>query len=339
MQEENKQKSSLVNVLIATLVFVLIALVTRLIGVTVVLLALPGVYVFAKHGLGWGAAFLAAFVACVLLLFGASGLPLLLVFLPGMILSGVAVRKKLPALKAMAFSCGGILLGLALLMLYIFFVYHTDVITYLAQTVWRSAQTDANTGMWLYSFHQFQDVLSGRGAVQTLFTLPTQTEVQQFLADSKNMEAMRTQLLAVVPGLGVLFSYLTGLLQYLWPRYQVKKEGVEVARLATFDQWYLPKSLSIYFIITYVLAIAVQLLELEQFLTAAVVLYNVVAIPFTIQALSLLDYLLRFRIGSKGVRALVEVVVFLLLSNLLIIVGLFEQIFPIRRKDSWIRGA
>ena len=110
-QTKQNRAGALLELVIALVVQILLYYISRAIWVTLPILAVPGVYIGARRGFGWGLALAVLSSAAAYLLLGQPGLFLIIMALPIFLLGWVAVRFLKRAYDGLILICGAMVLS------------------------------------------------------------------------------------------------------------------------------------------------------------------------------------------------------------------------------------
>lgn len=322
-----------IEALAALAVFALLALCGRYLPLLLLLLPLPAMVGVARLGAPWGLALAAACVIVCWALLGSVWIPVAMCCVVIALVGGWTVRCKWGAYDSVALCCGGWTLALGLLVGYIYLTTGADPLTWIMQLVEQAIGQDTSATLMLYGIEAGQEMALGSLDMNAFFLrMMDYDQIVAYLRQDAQMQMLRAYIGQIVPVVAVNAAALGGLLSFLLARVLCKARGQRVGYVPGFDQFILPKNASVYFVITYVLVLVVVMLEVESLLLAATILYNLLALVFRIQGLSLVDYLMRKRIRQRPLRVFVLVLCALILPTILTWVGLFEQVFRVREK-------
>ncbi len=296
--------------------------------VPVFLIAVPFVLVYAIARTGYvlgGGAMLLGFLTVAYFEF----LPAVLLagaFLPVAFGTGYMIRKKKRFRDSVIVSAAMALMGAALSIALLSLITKSaaiDVIVGYAGNGMK-AMGDAEI-MSLYQLVRSPDLLTGAITQQALWSTPPAEAIAIM------QELLRDMLSVWFVTMMGLYSLLTGLLYYTIPRAIVKK-SIEVAPVPAFSDYTLPKRFWLAFLVSYLFAMAGASFGWRSFDIVQLTIYNLYAIVFSVQALSLFDYFYRKRNMSTGTRTVLHVLTALVLSMLLMWIGVIENIASIRKR-------
>ena len=142
----------------------------------------------------------------------------------------------------------------------------------------------------------------------------------------------------LIPSTLLITSLLLGGLNFLVSRLLLKKQGLSVPVLPPFRRWFLPRGTGRGFFGLMLVAIIGTLINLPNFDVVLYTISSVFTFVFTIQGLSVVSFFLAEKQVSGFVGVLILVAAFILLSFALTFLGIFEQIFAVRRAYDIRRG-
>ncbi|MBQ9941426.1 MAG: DUF2232 domain-containing protein, partial [Christensenellaceae bacterium] len=315
----------------------LLVLGTDLAAALLIVLALPGIYMAARHNWIVFGGFWALGLAGAWLLMGQAGLYILLFLLPFVVLSGSVILKKTSAFEALVLSCGGALLSLVLAGVAVNIWFGQDPMTFLYTSVAANIAADPEVAAGFYPFFAGVDLLSGNMSIGSFLAISSVEEMAAYVNTPEQMSLLRSLIASSVPVSAANFTLMGGLLGYFSPRALCKRAGRSVAPVPKFSAFMLPRTTGKYLIVCFVLGMVPTLLEVGELIIAGQVLVSIAQLIFTVQGLSMLDFLLRARLPKNGGRIAALVGIYLGLSLLgfqmiLMWLGLIEQIVRIREK-------
>jgi uncharacterized protein YybS (DUF2232 family) len=191
-----------------------------------------------------------------------------------------------------------------------------------------SAMDDASIHIW-YQLARAEDLMSGAVTQAALDSTPSAAAAAYIVNILK--EWLNLRLVSII---GV-YALLMGLLGYLIPRAALKKQKTEVAPAPAFSDYALPNRFWLAFVLSWLAAFAGFSLGWKGFDILRTTVFTLYAVVLMIQGLSFLDYLFKRRKMKKGVRVVLHILVVLIspsLGNLLMWVGLFENIAQMRKR-------
>lgn len=326
---EKKNASPLLETLIAAAITLVIAYASQYMWYLALLLPFPGAYVFARQGAGWGLAIMATAVVIFYFIFVKFFVGVSIVVLIIILCSGLAVRKKLRAYDALLLSAAGWAVAMGALIGYVVLTTGQEPLALIMDFIKGEIVKSDQAALTVYYYMAFQNIAAGTAGIESLL-VTDMAAVMESVTSEETISALRYLIGTYVPMLASGIAVLGGIFSYLLPRAIAKKRGFKPAAVPSFDKWKLSKKVSRYFIVMYLLTLIPELFGLTQFELAAVILSSIISMVFTVQGLSLVDYLIRNRIPSRGLRVLILVLVCLFLNSVLPWVGFIEQIFRVR---------
>lgn len=336
-QKQNKGIPLVWELIIALAATVLCVYLAELTLVSVIVAAVPGAYLMAKRGYGWGLAMLAAgALACWAI--GGAALAVFAAIVPLVLTVAVCVRRKVRAFTSMAAAAAAAMVGVGLLVGIVYLVSGKDVITYLVDLYAAEIAQSEDAAVLGYMLSR-SGALSGELLTSEQFMeLMTQIselgieEIRAFATAEKQLAEIKTYLGGTVPTIVVSYGLYAAVVTYILGRVFVKISGREVAKMPPFSKFILPKQVSIYFVITYFLAIVPEIFGLEDFYLAGNILAAITGSILLLQGVSFVYYILEKLIRRKGVRIVLTLVAFIVLGQICMMLGLIEQIFRTRDK-------
>ena len=299
-----------------------------------VLIVVPMFQIYAITQSGYtvgGAAAVASFAVLCFINAQLYGL-LALMLLPFVFAAVYALRGKKRLLHSVAISAFAALAGVVLVIGVLQVTSGMGIVDLavdrLGQMLARFSEAEIS---YLYQMARITDLMSGAVTMEALQATPADTAIafmQEMVRDGLNL------LLVLVV---IIYAMLMGLVVYLIARAYAKKRGFEAAGIPRFSDFALPRRFWLAAIISTLAAMIGENLGWASFDLLFVTIYYAYAFVFTVQALSLLDFLYVSRNMSKGVRIVLHIVALLLLGNLLMWVGLIENAFGVRKrlKERW----
>lgn len=246
--------------------------------------------------------------------------------LPLILATGIVIKKKRRMRDSVLITSGTALAGSAAALVVLWLFTGQGPIDYIVSRsgVFLNTLSDALVQL-LYQYIRIMDIFTGaitQAAVSSTPTSEAITIMQSSLRETLNYE--------LVGGI-VTYSLLMGLLVFVITRVIVKKRR-KVVIIPSFDALTLPPRFWLAYLVSYLFAFVGLSLKWPSFDIVVTTIGGAYGFVFIVQALSFLDFLYKRRHMQTAVRILLHVVVALLLGNLLVFVGMFENMAGMRKR-------
>lgn len=299
------------------------------------LMAMPVIYVWTKMGHSAGAIMTAAAAAVMIAMHGSLAPVVLALSIPSMIAAGVALRRRLSGFYTVVISAAAIFAGMAAIAVYVSATSGSDIAGYASERLLAAAETDDTYAAAAFMASAATDVVTGSMSYEKLLeTMMSMDAIRSYLATEAAQAAVNTYFTQLVSAVVSSVPVYCGLLNVVIPRAAAKKRGARVSYMPGFDRFILPKKVSMYFVVTFLLSMIPILFEVESLMVAAQTLYLAVSAVFTIQGLSLLYYFLGRKIDSRALRIFLLAVIYIACAifgfDVFVWMGMIEQLFRIR---------
>ena len=319
-------KNPLPELIIAIIASLATVFISRYYILAVVLLPVIAAFISARHDFWWSASYYLALGGILYLLMNdhwwVCGVMVLLAALP----CGFMIRMMYSSYESIIISVGGWLLAVAAALIYTNRVIGSDLITYATDATNAALKESPGLSLIFYIYSRTQDIYNGT-LTQDMMNGLTHSQVLKYIASEGVVDALVGYYLPMV----IMGTIVTGgFLSYIIARAVAKKRGSKVGYIPPFEKFYLPKKVSIYFILTYFISQLPMLFGWEKFYLAGYVLNALVTTVFLIQGISFVEFLLKTKIKRTFPRAMLVTAIALTISGLLSYVGLFEQFIRIR---------
>lgn len=246
--------------------------------------------------------------------------------LPVALAAGIVIQKKLRMRHSVMITSGAALAGIAAAFGVLWLLTGLGPIDYIvSQTGYVLGTLNDALIRFVYQYTRFLDMITGAITQEAVLSTPA------FEAISIIQEQLREYLNLNLVSMVLTFSLLTGLLIFVIPRVFVKKKR-KVVSVPAFSALMLPHRFWLAYLLSYIFTLIGASSGWPSFEIAAITINGVYGFVFIIQALSFLDYLYKRRKMQTAVRVLLHVVVTLLIGNLLVWVGLFENVAGLRKR-------
>lgn len=330
-QTKQNRAGALLELAIALVVQILLYYISRAIWVTLPILAIPGVYIGARRGFGWGLALAVLSSAAAYLLLGQPGLFLIIMALPIFLLGWVAVRFLKRAYDGLILICGAMVLSVIAAIFAVQLLLGKDLVSYIVDYLaWLFVQNDQIATLFYCLFHA-GEISTGVLSVEAFLAIPME-EIVAYVTSCEQLNALRSLLSDFLPVLSVSYCVYGGVLTYFIPRALSKKTGGQVAGVPAFSDFFLPKDQGIYMLLLAVLSLLPSLFGWERYLLMGDMLFTLATAVFAIEGMSFADFLLRIKIKSPYARGAILALLYLFVPYLLMTAGAVEQGMQLRRR-------
>jgi uncharacterized protein YybS (DUF2232 family) len=247
-------------------------------------------------------------------------------FLPVALTAGFVIKKKLRLRHSVMAISGAALAGTAAAFGVLWLLTGLGPIDYTVNSLgtFLGTLSDALVRV-LYQYTRFLDMVMGAITQEAVLSTPASEAIPII------QEQLREYLNLHLVNMVLTYALLTGLLVFVITRVFVKKKR-KVVSVPSFSALTLPHRFWLAYLLSYLSAFAGTSFGWPSFEIAAITIGGVYGFVFMVQALSFLDYLYKRRKMQTAVRVLLHVVVTLLVGNLLVWVGLFENIAGLRKR-------
>ncbi len=247
-------------------------------------------------------------------------------FLPVALAAGIVIKKKLRMRHSVMITSGAALAGSVGAFGVLWLFTGLSPIDYMVSLTAHVLGT-LNGGLvqLVYQYTRFWDMVTGAITQAAVFSTPASEAIPVIL------ERLRDFLNLNLVNAVLSFALMIGLLIFVITRVFVKKKR-KVASVPPFSALALPPKFWLAYLLSYLFAFAGISFGWPSFEIVAITISGVYGFVFIVQALSFLDYLYKRRKMQTAVRVLLHVVVALLIGNLLIWVGLFENMAGLRKR-------
>lgn len=261
-----------------------------------------------------------------------TGAVFLALFTPAVYLVSSVILKKTRAFESVVISVGSLVVGIGLLIAFVYFIRKTDPVTYLLNQFQYVLESNKQLPYDFLQLINLEDIFTGVKDANAILALPFDSAV------NSSMDALREILITGLPVMLSAFAVLGGLLNYVIPRSLLKKNKVEVAPIPAFSHFKLPKGFMTGLVLVAILLYAGNLLNIPNINVVMYACVTAYVTVFTICGMSLIDYLMKRRNTGRGGRiallTVVTVIGVLFYSVQFLyafaILGLLESILKIR---------
>ena len=242
---------------------------------------------------------------------------LLLMLLPLVIALWACLAKKASFYTSVLSCCCAIALGIGIYLLALFAMTGMDILTYLSQQIRDYlAQEPELTNLMYAMLHNGQTTTTDM-AVHSVGTFFDENYIY-------NIPAYMTQ-----------FCMYGGLVIYLIAHGIAKRTGKKTAFVPRFGDFHLPRYLGKWACIAFILVFILSMTPLASYGNmgmALSVIYQVFGCMFAVLGMAFLEWFMRRGISSPVPRVIIIALIFVLIPAMLMFIGVFEQIFQIRRR-------
>jgi uncharacterized protein YybS (DUF2232 family) len=247
-------------------------------------------------------------------------------FLPQALAAGIVIKKRLRMRDSVMITSSAALAGYAAAFGVLWLFTGLGPIDYVVSRLgsFLGVLHDGLVGL-VYQYTRAIDMFTGAITQAAVFSTPASEAIpiiQERLREFLNLNLVNAML---------TYALLTGLLIFVITRVFVKKKR-KVVSVPPFSALTLPPRFWLAYLASYVFAFAGISFGWPSFQVAAITISGIYGFVFIVQALSFLDYLYKRRQMQTAVRVLLHVVVTLLIGNLLVWVGMFENMAGLRKR-------
>ncbi len=310
--------------------YVAIYFITGVVFLSVVVLAVPCIFIAARRGWGMGAAFFAACVGATYPLGGVSALLAGMAVFPCVIVTSYVIRSRKRAWDSLVLSCGAALVSAGLILLYYYLVSGKDILEYAVQAIVTKIRQDDTFATAVY-WTATSSAFTSDTIVQTVSSITLESMREYLLADAQLLQLKET-VSVYLPQIVMSYVLYGGICAYFISRLLAKGTGLEVARVPKFSMFSLPRQHGIYLLVLTGLAFIPTLFSIEALLMPAQVFLSMATLIFAIEGLSFISFLLGIKIKSRAFCVILALGLYAFLPTLVVFSGMFEQIVRIRDK-------
>lgn len=247
-------------------------------------------------------------------------------YLPAAFVTGYMIRSKKRFFNSVVASCAAALAGAALAIAAVTLLTGKPFIESIVDYTGANLASLGDEGVSsLYQMVRSADILTG-AVTQEAVKATSASEGLRIMLGMLN-DTLNLWLITIIG----LYSLLGGLLFYTIPRAAVKKK-IDVAPNPAFSDYTLPKGFWIAFVLSYFFAAIGASFGWKSFDMIEVTVFNLYVFVFTVQALCFLDFMYKKRSMGAGARTMLHVISVLILSFILFLLGIIENVFSIRKR-------
>ena len=244
---------------------------------------------------------------------------LILIFLPLIIAIVYALKLKKGLYAGTLACCIGIAAGMIMYALAVQAVTGTDLISYYRASIASYLEQEETVTMYGYA------MLTGNADISSVTMAEALPVMQSYMAE---------QIGYFAPAFAAGISTVGGLIVYLIARAIAKATGAEVAKIPHFTEFFLPRHFGRYsvliFLVVYILyrtGNGGSVMALAYSIIAAIL-----GCVYFVQGLCFLDFIMKLRINNVVARIIIMFVISLIFIYIFIFLGLFDQVFKVRKR-------
>lgn len=342
---KKKQLNPTVLLLIGVGGLVLSIWSAKYIFITALFLPFLSAYMTARLEPGMSVVYYAAAGALCYLLLGGAWLVCWAMILLSGLLTAIAVRRKLSVYEGTMLSCAGWICAILAVVAFCYLRYDSDPLTLIVEKI-RSAMeagdAEASFGyLWLRTLEMMsadsmeEYSLIMQDATQVLWGGDMQV-IRDYVLTENSIATINNYIALTLPSLCMQIGLLGGLFSYLLTRVQMKRRGMEVAPIAKFKNFKLPVRMTTPLALFYIAGVlALYFFDLPATLQmVCCLLVDSLGAVFSVQAVTLIHWILTLRSRSKGATTALSIVIPMVCAlpgiNALPWLGFFEMIFKLR---------
>ncbi len=180
-------------------------------------MAIPGVFVGARHGFSWGAALAILSGGAAYLLLGQPGLFLIAMALPIFLLGSLAVRKVRRSFDGLVLMCGAMVLSVGAGIFSVQQLLGKDLVSYIVDYLAWAFPNNADLAALAYSLFHAGEISTGVLSIETFLALPME-EIVAYVTAGEQLNALRSLLSDFLPVLSVNYCVFGGAATYFCAR-------------------------------------------------------------------------------------------------------------------------
>lgn len=207
------------------------------------IMAIPGVFIGARHGFGWGAACAVLSGLAAYLLLGQSGIFLVAIALPIFLLGSMAVRLVRRSYDGLIVMGGAMALSVGAGIWAVQFLLGKDPVSYIVDYLAWLFSNNTQASSLAYCLFHAGEISAGAFSLETFLLTPME-EVIAYVTAGEQLNALRSMLSGYLPVLSVNYCVYGSALTYFISRALSKRSGGKVAPVPAFSEFFLPKDRS-----------------------------------------------------------------------------------------------
>ena len=326
----------MLELLLALLAQCLFYYLSRAIWITLPMMAVPGVFIGARRGFGWGAACALLSGAAAYLLLGQPGIFLLAMALPIFLIGSIAVRALRRSYDGLVVMCGAMVLSVGAGIWAVQLILGKDLVSYIVDYLaWAFPHNQELSGLAYCLFHA-GEISTGALSVESFLALPME-EIVAYVTSSEQLNSLRSLLSDFLPVLSVNYCVYGGAITYFVSRALSKKTGGKVAPVPAFSDFFLPKDQGLYMILLFILSMLPSLFGWERYLLVGDMLFTLATAVFAIEGMAFTDFLLRLKLRNPYGRGAIIALIYFIAPYLLMTAGAVEQGMQLRKRIKIIK--
>lgn len=253
---------------------------------------------------------------------------LIIALVPVIICVWIALRKKMSFLAGVQLACVGTALSVLIILISVYAATGKDIVSASLDVIKQTLVQDPEYAKQLYLAVQG---LTG-GAAESQITSGAAVDALYALMQQGAAYSILTVLAAYIP--------LGGLIFYLIPRAIAKKAGAQVAHVPPFADFKLPPKFGRWSVGLLLVALVGQLAGLRNFDYVFIIAFAFFGSIYFVLGMAFLEWWLKKHIKSGAGRAAIIILIAIFFSqfNILIFIGIFEQLAKIRQRTAENKG-
>lgn len=322
---ENKLRQFNLDFLVAGAVSAIIVWFEVAFPLGLMLLPLPTIYIAVKRGNISFVTFLFAPVTAYFLYGITAAMFITLNFLPVAIVISICLKKRVRMFDSVLFAMAALGLSILLFTLYVNFKFKSDLLTYFVNLIQkRLVNIKGLANIYLTAFNS-QEIIAGTKTQEYFMQLEQSTAIQMAMVYVKDI------LTVYMPPILGMYVLSSGLLSYTVSHHFLKKSGVDLVTIPSFENYTLPKNFiwAIVFVIAYMLV--GSYINSTNYQAISTTLMTGVFFVLTIEGISFASWFLKRRNTGTFFRRFILVFAWLILYNIFMYIGIFEYIFKVRK--------
>lgn len=311
------------------ILFLALALASGVFFPLFLLMPAPLVFILVfTHKKRFGALIFAIMAILCVILFKLLKLDLFacLLILLSSIMPAISLKFMINSPSGIVLSCVGNLFSVALTFAGVYLFAGIDIPSYIVQDVSQASDQMVSS---LYAVLKYPEVLSGTESIQSILATTNDT-MRTFVSAEQNLAHIKSLIALILIEFSMVYIVLGGALSYILPRIFLKKSKCKVVPMFKFKLFTFPPKLSKYLLITCILAVLPEMLDLNEFKLAGVMLFGIVSIILTLEGLAVTEFFIERFISIKTLRVLIILMLLFFLSYVLMFIGLLDHFIHFR---------
>jgi hypothetical protein len=255
-------------------------------------------------------------------------------FVPVSVAASIVILQKRRFRDSVLIASGAALAGAVLFIGVLWLRTRTLPVDYMTARIGQSLSALGDSSVNLaYQAARYLDIQTGAITQEAVLATPRALAIDTMMSISRDWINY-----LLVTGIAV-YSLLCGLACYLIPRSIAKRRGMPVKNIPAFSDYELPRGFWAAFLVSYLAAAIGYSFKLPYFDLLSDTVFYVYAFVFMMQALSFTDFLFKSRGVSAKMRVALQALALIVFGNLLMWLGIFENIIQFRRRSQEKGGA